>query len=305
MVCLLSRQIPTWGRAARSRSTSRYPGSWDGLVGAWFPSLGTTGQTLRDVSGWHNHGVLTNMDPATGWVVGEKGWALRLDDANDELVAVADAPNLRFGTGDFTLTAWARLTAFNTGIPTVLGKGDTGAGEWMWNLGVGFNGRNRFYGDGASINAQSATTPTVLGEWTFASVTRVGSLLTLYSNCQPVATDSSAGADLNSSKPLQIGCGDSSVNRHWTGDIGPLTIHRRALSRSELLRMYVDPFALVRRRVRHFPTLPADLPSLITSPVRRASQTDTSPVRRTTVASTPIRRPSPAPVPPVRRPPAN
>ena len=58
---------------ARCAAESDKPDLWTGLPGLWMPSLGVTGDTLRDISGYGNHGTLTNMDPATDWVMTEKG----------------------------------------------------------------------------------------------------------------------------------------------------------------------------------------------------------------------------------------
>ncbi len=72
---------------ARNASESRYPGLWKGLVGLWAPSLGPTGLTLRDQSGFHNHGTLTNMD-GSDWVLGDPragGYAIDLDGGNDHI----------------------------------------------------------------------------------------------------------------------------------------------------------------------------------------------------------------------------
>jgi hypothetical protein len=46
---------------AQSAGESAHPNLWDGLVGAWMPSMGVTGKTLRDISGNDNHGTLTNF----------------------------------------------------------------------------------------------------------------------------------------------------------------------------------------------------------------------------------------------------
>ena len=40
---------------------------WDGVVGAWCPSLGATGLTVRDHSGRGNHGTVTGMTAAEAW----------------------------------------------------------------------------------------------------------------------------------------------------------------------------------------------------------------------------------------------
>ena len=60
-----------------------YPELWRGCVGAWAPCLGPTGLTLRDWSGYQNHGTLTNMDAGSDWVASNKGTTLDFDGVND------------------------------------------------------------------------------------------------------------------------------------------------------------------------------------------------------------------------------
>ena len=48
---------------------STVPRLWDGVIGAWCPSLGPTGSRFHDFSRYGNWGTLTNMDPPTDWVV--------------------------------------------------------------------------------------------------------------------------------------------------------------------------------------------------------------------------------------------
>lgn len=71
-----------------------YPqfGPEGGLVGAWSPALsGATGSTLYDLSGRRNHGTLTNMDPATDWVIQNGYTALDFDASNDLVTAPLSA----------------------------------------------------------------------------------------------------------------------------------------------------------------------------------------------------------------------
>ncbi len=101
-----SRNVrPSWKQGfARNAAESAYPGLWKGLVGAWVPSLGVTGLTLRDVSGRHNHGTLTNMDPATDWVTTDQRglpWALELDEINDHVLI----PDFSYGP-HFSVSFW-------------------------------------------------------------------------------------------------------------------------------------------------------------------------------------------------------
>ena len=99
----------------RRGGTPKYPSLWDGCVGAWAPSLGATGLTLRGESVYGNHGTLMNMDPASDWVVsGGKGaldfdghpwldtWELRNRiEVNVSLSMISD----------FSVSCWVRLAS--------------------------------------------------------------------------------------------------------------------------------------------------------------------------------------------------
>ena len=61
----------------------KYASLRQGLVGAWCPSLGPSGHTLLDRSGYGNHGTLIGMDAPTDWVASRYGWALDFDAASD------------------------------------------------------------------------------------------------------------------------------------------------------------------------------------------------------------------------------
>jgi len=66
-----------------THENSAYPQLWRGCVGAWCPSLGPSGARLHDYSRRNNWGTLTNMDPATDWVVSGGQYALDFDGSND------------------------------------------------------------------------------------------------------------------------------------------------------------------------------------------------------------------------------
>lgn len=53
-----------------------------GLVGCWLMNEGT-GRRIFDYSGNKNHGLMTNMDPATDWKAGPHGWAVDFDGGDD------------------------------------------------------------------------------------------------------------------------------------------------------------------------------------------------------------------------------
>ena len=62
----------------------RYANLREGLVGAWCPSIRGSGFTLPDLSGYGNHGTLTNM-ASDDWVSGQYGRALDFDGSNDRV----------------------------------------------------------------------------------------------------------------------------------------------------------------------------------------------------------------------------
>src|SRR5688500_4148301 len=82
-----------------------------GLVGWWLPGFGgRTGQVLRDLSGNHTHGTLTNMAsddwiPATGRPGGFG--ALNFDGSNDHVLNSSPSSLLNGMTG-LTISFWWR-----------------------------------------------------------------------------------------------------------------------------------------------------------------------------------------------------
>jgi len=112
MRLLLPTHTPSYkGGYAHSKAEAKYPQLWPGLVGAWFPSLGPSGSTLRDVSNRGNHGTLTNMDPATDWVIAGKkglGWALDFD-GGDDYVTFGDKSD--FELPRYSYAFWLRAVS--------------------------------------------------------------------------------------------------------------------------------------------------------------------------------------------------
>jgi Concanavalin A-like lectin/glucanases superfamily len=102
----MSAPLPTASRW-NTHSRSRYPGLWDGCVGAWCPSLGVSGARLADASRFGNWATLTNMDPATDWVVNGGGYSLDFDGTNDQAVA---SQVLAGKIGNLSAMCWAHLS---------------------------------------------------------------------------------------------------------------------------------------------------------------------------------------------------
>jgi hypothetical protein len=100
-----------------THENSAYPQLWRGCVGAWCPSLGPSGSRLHDYSRRNNWGTLTNMDPATDWIVDGGGYALNFDNTNN--VVITDLNIKELGTKG-TLCAWAKFRTLNSGTHAVI-----------------------------------------------------------------------------------------------------------------------------------------------------------------------------------------
>ena len=139
----MSKIIPGYSQGwIRNRAKAEYPNLWEGLVGAWSPSLGPTGGTLYDHSGYGNHGTLTDMDPATDWISTPHGWALSFDGSNDYInvgnVSVLDI------TKALTICTMARAAA-NT------------VGAFAQKVSVTPTDQGYWFGYGASVGTSAGT----------------------------------------------------------------------------------------------------------------------------------------------------
>ncbi len=103
-----------------------------GLVGYWSLNEGTS-TIATDFSGNGNTSTLTNMDANTDWVNGKRGKALDFDGTNDY---VNIPSNLGLTTYPITISAWAKSSATNSGLPhTAVALADTASSNRMFAIG--------------------------------------------------------------------------------------------------------------------------------------------------------------------------
>ncbi len=250
--------IPSWKSGfAHNAAESANPGLWKGLVGLWLPALGPTGLTLRDMSGWGNHGTLTNMDPATDWVtIGKRGlpWALDFDGSND-YVDCGNSSILN-PTSELSLIAWVMWDA----MPVV---GD----DWIISRDDNVLGRSYSFG-AASIGGTTEAELQINGA---ATIRNLGPSLVANTWYQMVATGNSGEGwqlYLNGTKVASVGwaapnatTGATNIGRrtyatskgYSKARIATVTIYLRHLVAFETQQLYADPLAMLRRRVRVFP----------------------------------------------------
>ena len=121
-----------FGEFAKCQAEAEYPELWQGLVGAWSPCVSPSGGTvLRDLSGFGNHGVLTNMDQTNDWVISKGYPALDFDGIND----VVSCSNVEV-LSQVTLQMWLTPTTISSDRG-ICGRTSSNS----WNNGYGLSGQ--------------------------------------------------------------------------------------------------------------------------------------------------------------------
>lgn len=247
---------------AKNASQSAHPNLWDGLVGAWMPSLGVTGETLRDVSGNGNHGTLTNMDAATDWVATSKGLALDFDGSND-YATIGNVLNI---SGGISISSWVNLDVFpsGSGRSLIVSKGYDGTDE-AYHLGFAGGSLLRFYTFNSTLGIRGVvyTHSFSVSRWYNIVGTFDESIWRLYIDGVNVINVTDPVALRVTSQPLIIGASSlsGSVSRFFNGSISNTSIYNRALSPTEIKQLYVDSLAPFRTKKRTVVRVPAAVPA--------------------------------------------
>jgi hypothetical protein len=205
---------------------------WDGVVGAWCPSLGATGGTLRDLSGNHRHGTLTNMDPATDW----QPEGLDFDGTSDYVTA-----NFT-GTGDEgTVSAWVTFDSLTAGTHAVF---FSGGGTYVLINQIGSS--VYWYWMTGSTTVQSSSVLET-GKLYHLLMTRQNGVVSGYINGQLSA--SSTGGSTWTETTAQIGGWPGQSTRTVDGVVDDVLVYERPLTANEIAKLYrLGPAGLYQQK---------------------------------------------------------
>jgi hypothetical protein len=223
---------------ARSASEAMFPRLFPD-AGWWCPSLNPAmgGTRLWDLSGRQNWGTLTNMDPATDWVVSGGKGALDLDGSDDVVTARALQP--RFPLSVFWWAKYRSVTNQNAVVQFTTASGI----DYVFHV-FSFTSDSRTYFFTDSVNAgnnvsiATSARPSI-ADWlqigiVFSSSTSValywnGSLLTA-TNITGVGSITPTGINLG----RRTGAATGSVD----GQLDDLRIYNRALTAGEVSQLW-------------------------------------------------------------------
>jgi hypothetical protein len=234
-----------WGR------NSEAPHLWNGLAANW-NFLQGGGSTLYDIAG-SNHGTLTNMDPATDWVMTEKGWALDFDGSNDGVLIDEIAGNISQGTV-VALTSVKATVGGN--IKGLLGQAGASL-QNEWNLNPSLGRHDMLFDDGNFARIDWGGASDIDG-WRLWSWSWEGSVVT-FGRDNEFQINDAGGTGVIDWATVDV-IGDAGTNE-YEGQIALLLVYNRALQPSEIQQLYEDPHALNRPRSYSIPVSGTVAPS--------------------------------------------
>ena len=221
-----------FGKYASRKSEARYPSLWDGLVGAWCPSLQSpSGVNLYDLSGRNRHGVLTNMD-SVAWVRESGSYTLRFDGVNDH-VATGAALSRFMSSTTGSISIWVKPTGTAPTIANAWLGGFIGDDAGFMSLSRGIiGGSDRLWAYNFDGNEDRVGVAYTIGVWTHLVWAHVGGTLSLYKDGQIAGSTASANT-LNMTGALNIGRIFSSYSA-FQGEIDDMRVYSRAVGSGEI-----------------------------------------------------------------------
>lgn len=256
--------LPSWGQdfAGPDRLPPAYPNAREGLVCLLQPTLGVTGATLHDVSGFPNDGDLIGTAAPT-WATSSEGPVVSLDgiDQNVQIPASSSIDDMPA----FSVLARVLFDTRAT-FQALLGKkGAAAASGWGLFKG-GNNGRLDFrvdYTDGTATDLQRETATDFLpidsfGTWINVAVTWDGSsdatnVHIYFNGVEEQGYRTTNNGNLNrvsdAGNDLFIGQQGNGFG-DLAGDIAYVAIYNRVVPEATIRALDSDPHAIVRPKQR-------------------------------------------------------
>jgi len=231
------------------------------LFGAWLMTEGC-GSTTRDVSGFSSHAALVNLDPAIAWRRSRLGAVLEFDNTVNHYLDLPDRPaRMLENCSAITISAWAQRTAAGQRDEII----DLGiSGDHFSKVSFGFLASDELRIGGRSIPSESYQAKSTASTWTDGQWHHYVGILDLAHDDARLYVDGVQQPASGSPSWTNDSFSSDTGNRHWVGQSiggtphpfsGPLAVLAvwgRILSPREIIRLYIDPYAMataVLRRV--------------------------------------------------------
>jgi hypothetical protein len=226
----------------------------NGLVGCWLFNEGA-GSLANDISGYKNHGRLTNMSQNaqdSGWGGSKFGGGLGLDGV-DDYIDCGSTGNVN--SDNFTLCARIYINSFYTSgtgdTPIIFYKGEYNVNGYYMQLDYSANPNdggfkihtNQLDATQVTYSDTGILTP---GHWVDLVAVKTGTHIVLFKDGFDVTN--THGIHINpaeSSDNFQISkYADSTIAYFLDGSIDNVRIYNRALSAEEIAWLYREPYTM-------------------------------------------------------------
>jgi len=236
---------PSWQDFA-THDESAHPDLWNGVVGYWAPCLGPTGTRLHDVSRGNNWGTLTNMDPATDWVI--QGGASALNLTATDFIDCGNPTALNF-VAPFAVAAWVKLGSAptDTGIVSKTTQADGFSGWMLWQNG---SVANAYWAGGTRATGTTSIVGDVLQ---LIGMSWTGQTAEVWVNGKLDGTGSTTITPSAAASPIRIGnyATNNNLDRTARGQYFDAIAWNRRLSPNEWSQLYqLGPGGMLQRRSR-------------------------------------------------------
>lgn len=222
-----------------------------GLVGA-FPFWDRGSGTVQDIGSGGYTGTLSQMDPATDWLISSKGPVLDFDGSNDSVSVNTGLPLRLAGKPAFTIVLLAAATVYQfpkAGLCFTVSVLDVNKTLLMYPFDSSGGNGLRIFWNGATIINQNDGAVADGDLHSFVFLSRNSTDHEAYVNGISVGTSTTSKTLSVDTDVLNIFNFSSAAPQHLAGQCGALLVYDRALAQSELLMLARDPFGPFREVV--------------------------------------------------------
>jgi hypothetical protein len=183
--------------------------------------------SLRDWSGFGNHGVLNNMDPSGDWILSRGQYGLDFDGSNDQVTVAAagSGPLFSVGSGDFAVSLHASLVS---GSYRALIGNQTGFANGML-FGRNTSELGAYLGNSTEMN--SGVSVPVDGSWNHYGIQRLGTTISFWKNGVQAPNTFTRAQSMAGTVPTTIGA--ATAYSPWLGPVDDVRFYSRALAANE------------------------------------------------------------------------
>lgn len=217
-------------------------GLLDDLVGFWRLDDGTDSPTVRDFSGWANHGTLLGIDPKVAWVPGGPE-NVALAPQGKGYVVVPDAPSIDSITMQVTVAAWMYIDGAITDYATAISRQIGTTYDQHYHLSINSGMYPALFLETPASKQVYIGGPATIPKktWVHLAATYDGFTGRLYVNGAEVAHGAVTGPFAVDTNPVVLSGNGNAAGPDYTeripGRLDDVMLYRRALSAAEVARL--------------------------------------------------------------------